>query len=180
MEHAKSSYYSAYPTSAGRSFSPPEIADSASTSAMHSRAPSYSNSVSSSSYAGSASDEYSSIRTAPRAGASSGVDLAALLTDRLESAFDPIPLDRSLASQAKTSGALNAKTRELLELQAQAQRRLAGTRANFAEGMRAAREVKGDLEWVQKRVTALNARTERNYPVEYNMARDRYPVSSEY
>lgn len=51
------------------------------------------------------------------------------------------------------SGELNAKHRELLELQALAQRRLKGTRANFADGMKAAKEVKRDLEWTQKRVT---------------------------
>jgi hypothetical protein len=51
------------------------------------------------------------------------------------------------------SGTLNAKHRELLELQAEAQRRFAATRANFAEGMKAAKEVKRDLEWTQKRVT---------------------------
>lgn len=56
-------------------------------------APSYSNSVSSSSYAGSAADEASD---------ENEVDLIALLTDRLSSAFDPIPLDRSLAIQAQT------------------------------------------------------------------------------
>ena len=50
------------------------------------------------------------------------------------------------------SGELNAKQRELLELQALAQRRLKGTRANFADGMKAAKEVKKDLEWTQKRV----------------------------
>ena len=51
------------------------------------------------------------------------------------------------------SGELNAKHRELLELQALAQSRLKGTRANFADGMKAAKEVKRDLEWTQKRVT---------------------------
>ena len=51
------------------------------------------------------------------------------------------------------SGALNAKHRELLELQALAQRRLKGTRANFADGMKAAKEVKKDLDWTQKRVS---------------------------
>ncbi len=50
------------------------------------------------------------------------------------------------------SGELNAKHRELLELQALAQRRLKGTRANFADGMKAAKEVKRDLDWTQKRV----------------------------
>ena len=51
-----------------------------------------------------------------------------------------------------SSGALNAKHRELLELQALAQRRLKNTRANFADGMKAAKEVKRDLDWTQKRV----------------------------
>ena len=55
--------------------------------------------------------------------------------------------------QISSSGELNAKHRELLELQALAQRRLKGTRANFADGMKAAKEVKRDLDWTQKRVT---------------------------
>ena len=50
------------------------------------------------------------------------------------------------------SGELNAKNRELMELQALAQRRLKANRANFADGMKAAKEVKKDLEWTQKRV----------------------------
>ena len=50
------------------------------------------------------------------------------------------------------SGELNAKNRELMELQALAQRRLKNNRANFADGMKAAKEVKKDLEWTQKRV----------------------------
>jgi hypothetical protein len=52
----------------------------------------------------------------------------------------------------RRSGELNAKHRELLELQALAQRRLAGARANFAEGMRTAKDVQKDLQWTQKRV----------------------------
>ena len=51
-----------------------------------------------------------------------------------------------------SSGELNAKNHELLELQALAQRRLKSSRANFADGMKAAKEVKKDLEWTQKRV----------------------------
>ena len=51
------------------------------------------------------------------------------------------------------SGKLNAKQRELMDLQKQAQARLARTRERFAEGMRDAREVRGDLEWTQKKVS---------------------------
>lgn len=50
------------------------------------------------------------------------------------------------------SGQLNAKNRELLALQAQARARLAKTRANFSEGMKAAKDVQRDLEWTQKKV----------------------------
>ena len=52
-----------------------------------------------------------------------------------------------------SSGELNAKQREILELQALAQRRLKATQANFADGVRAAKEVKRDLDWTQKRVS---------------------------
>lgn len=50
------------------------------------------------------------------------------------------------------SGELNAKNRELLALQAQARARLAKTRANFADGMKAAKDVQRDLEYTQKKV----------------------------
>lgn len=61
------------------------------------------------------------------------------------------------------SGILNAKTRELQELQAEAQRKMAETRRAFLEGMRAAKEVKADLEWVDRKVRVLKGRVEKRY-----------------
>jgi hypothetical protein len=58
----------------------------------------------------------------------------------------------SLTRRTYRSGHLNAKHRELLELQAKAQARLAKTRARFAQGLEDAREVRNDLEWTQKKV----------------------------
>ncbi|EWC46111.1 hypothetical protein DRE_04685 [Drechslerella stenobrocha 248] len=136
--------------------------------------PSYAtSSLSSSSYAGSAADEYED-------GAMAADDLVSVLTDRLIGAFDPIPLDRSLALQAQTSGMLNAKTRELMELQALAQKRLGETRKNFLDGMRIAKQVKSDLEMLQKKTDTLKAKAEQRYPVEYNMARERFPGPADY
>lgn len=137
------------------------------TASIH--APSFSNSVSSSSYAGSAADEASD---------ENDVDLVALLTERLSSAFDPIPLDRSLAVQAQTSGMLNSKTRELMALQEETAARLAQTKRSFIEGMRVAKEVKADLDYVHKRVINLQKKTQQKYPVEYMMARERIPPPS--
>jgi hypothetical protein len=51
-----------------------------------------------------------------------------------------------------SSGTLNDKQRELLELQALTKRRIKSARANFADGIKAAKETKHDLEWAQKRV----------------------------
>lgn len=51
------------------------------------------------------------------------------------------------------SGLLNAKHRELLDLQALAQQRLARSRARMQEGYADAKEVRRDLEWTQKRVS---------------------------
>ncbi|OAA46320.1 putative domain KxDL [Metarhizium rileyi] len=78
-----------------------------------------------------------------------------------------------------SSGKLNAKHRELLDLQKQAQARLAKTRERFQDGMRDAREVRGDLEWTQKKVSSLQAKAARKHPKEYRKARERFP-SPEY
>jgi biogenesis of lysosome-related organelles complex 1 subunit KXD1 len=51
-----------------------------------------------------------------------------------------------------SSGQLNAKTQELLELQKLAQSRLAAMKMDFADGMKAAKEVQRDLQWTQKKV----------------------------
>ena len=47
---------------------------------------------------------------------------------------------------------LNSKTRELIALQEEAQARLAETRRCFLEGMKVAKEVKSDLDYVHRKV----------------------------
>ncbi|PSN64697.1 hypothetical protein BS50DRAFT_498049 [Corynespora cassiicola Philippines] len=152
--------------------SPPSAPESVSTNGVASYAPS----ATSSSYAGSASDYDASSSS----GTGASVDLMEYMGERVNGSFDPTPLDRSLAKQAQTSGELNAKHRELLELQALAQRRLAGARANFADGMRTAKEVQKDLQWTQKRVDQLNDRAARKYPEQYKSAQRRYPAPVDY
>lgn len=66
----------------------------------------------------------------------------------VSTAYGNLPLIRT-----RRSGHLNAKQRELMELQAKAQARLAKARARFADGMNDAREVRADLEWTQKKVS---------------------------
>ncbi|KAG5929837.1 hypothetical protein E4U42_004357 [Claviceps africana] len=161
-----------YPTYGPYSVSPPECDDSVSSA---SGVPSYSNSGcvgTSASYMGSSQD-YDSTHYA------SSIDFQEYMQERFSNSFNPIPLDRSMAVQAQTSGKLNAKHRELVELQKQAQARLAKTRERFQDGMRDAREVRCDLEWTQKKVSSLQARASRMHPKEFRKARERYP-SPEY
>jgi len=153
------------------SVSPPEAPESVTTG---SGVTSYDPSAASSSYAGSAS-EYEASST----GAAS-IDLLDYMNDRLATTYNPMPLDRGLAQQAQTSGKLNAKTRQLMELQALAQSRLAAAQVNFADGIKTAKEVHRDLDWTQKRVAQINQRAARKYPQEYATAQQRYPAPAEY
>ncbi|KIE02623.1 putative domain KxDL, partial [Metarhizium majus ARSEF 297] len=159
-----------YPTYTHYSMSPPECDDDMSSA---SGVPSYGNSgyTGSTSYMGS--NDYDSANSA------SGIDFQEYMQERFANSFNPIPLDRSMAVQAQTSGKLNAKHRELMDLQKQAQARLAKTRERFQDGMRDAREVRGDLEWTQKKVSSLQAKASRKHPKEYRKARERHP-SPEY
>ncbi|KAL4810042.1 hypothetical protein BDV18DRAFT_130177 [Aspergillus unguis] len=144
--------------------SPPDLSDASTTTGSRTSGGfSYST--------GSASGDYES-----SSGSFSSVDVVDVLNDRLQNAFDPTPLDKGLARQAQTSGQLNAKQHELLELQALAQRRLKGVRTNLADGMKVARETKRDLEWTQKRVNALKTKAEGLHPEEYRRASKRYTL----
>ncbi|CZS96427.1 uncharacterized protein RAG0_14168 [Rhynchosporium agropyri] len=167
VPHKSQQYYA--PQHHAYSVSPPELAESITTgSGMGNSA----YSATSSSYAGSASGDYES-------SSSANVDMQEYMQDRFSSTFDPLPLDRTLAVQTQTSGLLNAKHRELLDLQALAQQRIAKSRARLAEGYADAKEVKRDLEWTQKRVSTMKTKASRKHPKEYKQARARYP-SPEY
>ena len=82
-----------YPVSRG-GLSPPEMSDSSTYSGSRSSGPSYS--VRSSDYAASHGSDYDSYTS------HSGVDVVDMLSERMDSAFDPIGMDKSLARQAQT------------------------------------------------------------------------------
>jgi hypothetical protein len=161
MPHKQQSGYYPYPQ-APYSQSPPEASDSGISGGA-----SYEPTATASSYAASASDYESTTN--------SSVDLLEFMHDRLQNAYNPMPMDRNLAQQAQVSGKLNAKQRQLLELQALAQQRFAAMQAQFADGLKTAKEVERDLAWTQKKVNQLNKRAAHKYPKEYAMAQERYP-----
>ncbi|KAK4167443.1 biogenesis of lysosome-related organelles complex 1 subunit KXD1 [Cladorrhinum sp. PSN259] len=177
-----------YPVSGNEStysVSPPEdpldrssVSGSSTSGGSSGMMPSYS--VTASSYAGSINQgDYYHNSSASSGSASGmglgGIDMNDYMADRFAERFDPLPLDKCTAKQAQTSGHLNAKHRELLELQAKAQARLAKTRARFAQGLEDAREVRDDLEWTQKKLSSLSAKASKKHSKEYTKARQRYP-----
>ncbi|KAK8236878.1 hypothetical protein HDK77DRAFT_513452 [Phyllosticta capitalensis] len=187
VPHAHHSAHAHHPSHHPYAVSPPETADSVTTGGPPSYDPTATGA--SSSYAGSEYEAGGPIGVGGGAGAggsggaaaaaareTASVDLLDYMGERLNGAFDVLGLERSVQMQCQTSGELNAKTRELLHLQALARQRLAATSRNFAEGMKAAKEVQRDLEWTQKRVSSINQRAARKYPTEYKMASERYPA----
>lgn len=64
-----------------------------------------------------------------------------------------MPLKEKWELTTTRSGKLNNKQREVEELRAKAQARLAKSRARMAQGFQDAKEVKRDLEWSQKHVS---------------------------
>jgi hypothetical protein len=88
----KQPYYT--PQSHSYAVSPPEAPESVTTGTTSYGHSAYS--ATSSSYAGSASGEYDSSASA------NGVDMQEYMQDRFAGAFDPLPLDRTLAVQAQT------------------------------------------------------------------------------
>ncbi|EGS23952.1 uncharacterized protein CTHT_0006620 [Thermochaetoides thermophila DSM 1495] len=110
-------------------------------------------------------------------GSASGVDLNEYMQERFAAAFEParVAMDQCVLRQAQTSGHLNAKQRELLELQAKAQERLARMRTRFAQGLEDARQVTEDLEWTHKKLESLEAKAAKKHPKAYAKARMRYP-----
>lgn len=175
----KAEQYQQYYQSGGSNYSvsPPEEDDQRERDAsVTSGVPSYGQTTSNgASYATSyASGDYYDGQSAGGCSAS-GVDFNDYMQNRFDDSFDPIPLDRSLARQAQTSGKLNNKHRELLEMQAAAQARLAKSRARFQQGLNDAREVHADLEWTSKKVSSLKKKAEKKHAKEYQKARERYP-----
>ncbi|KAK1836054.1 hypothetical protein QBC39DRAFT_248651 [Podospora conica] len=162
------SYYTSGADSA-YSVSPPEGPDAASVSSGSAGLASYGTSSCYHTPAASSASAYDSAASA------AGVDLHEYMQDRFAETFDPLPLDSCTVKQAQTSGHLNAKHRELLELQAKAQARLAKSRARFAQGLEDAREVRGDLEWTQKKVSSLKQKASKKHSKEYQKARARHP-----
>ncbi len=88
----KQQYYA--PATHGYAVSPPEAPESVTTGSGTYGHSAYS--ATSSSYAGSSSGEYDSTTSA------NGLDMQEYMQDRFQGAFDPLPLDRTLAVQAQT------------------------------------------------------------------------------
>lgn len=84
-----------------------------------------------------------------------------------------MPLDRTIAIQAQTSGLLNGTNVELMETRKYAAARLIQMRRITSDGLKTADELKKNLQKMGDLANGLSRRVEQRYPGQYQEARAR-------
>ncbi|GAO48620.1 hypothetical protein SAICODRAFT_141112 [Saitoella complicata NRRL Y-17804] len=105
--------------------------------------------------------------------------VAEMLSEQLSTAFDTLALDKAIAIQAQTSGLVNGCMHELTSLQEESQKKLATTKAKFSEHVNIARQVRKDLDALQKSIRVLQRKMKNSHPIEYAAAKDNHPDPDE-
>lgn len=95
------------------------------------------------------------------------------ISDRLTAVLNPQLLDRVIVVQAQTSGKINAKSLEIAELHAEAEKRLEELKSTFGEGVKTAKKVAKDLEWVNRHLKVLVEKARIRYPIEHAQAEEK-------
>lgn len=94
------------------------------------------------------------------------------LVNQIESAFDPMPLDRALVIETKLSGLINAAMRDLEELTMQAIDRVGPVKEQAARGKELVKLILADLEWIETHIAALQSKVRMAHPIEYSKAKE--------
>ncbi|RVX73308.1 hypothetical protein B0A52_02950 [Exophiala mesophila] len=114
----------------------------------------------------STGSEYDSYRS-PR---QPGVDVMDMLSEKMNHAFDPIRMDRSMAHQTQMSGGLNSKNRELENMQKELLSRSKKVRVDFDEAVDAHRQARRDIEYLQSKSKQMKSKAEKKHPEAYAKA----------
>lgn len=92
------------------------------------------------------------------------------LIERIDNAFDPLPLDRPIVVETQHSGLLNADTQDLLQLKQKVDE-LATDASEKAVNMKLlVKKIASNLDWLDTRVGALESKVKRAIPIEYAQA----------
>ncbi|BFZ62444.1 KxDL motif-containing protein 1 [Saitoella coloradoensis] len=98
--------------------------------------------------------------------------VAEMLSEQLSTAFDTLALDKAIAIQAQTSGLVHGCMHESTSLQEESQRKLAVTKLKFSEHVKIARQIRKDLDDLQKSIRVLQRKMKNSHPIEYAAAKD--------
>lgn len=113
------------------------------------------------SYAGSAASVAAEENTAERQ-----------ITEKINSAFDPMRFDKSIALEARHSGLLNAERIDLQTLVTEIsgiQKEYTALQQNYEETVQLTTQ---NLDWLDAHISDLNDKVRRKYPIEHALAEE--------
>lgn len=90
--------------------------------------------------------------------------------EQIDSAFDPLPLDRPIVVETQHSGLLNADTQDILKLKQKADEQAADAAEKALNMKLLVKKISSNLEWLDSRVGALESKVKRAIPIEYAQA----------
>lgn len=100
-------------------------------------------------------------------------DASQYIFESLVNALDAVDFAQALSLQTKTSAVLNDRTLQLKSLVQETKERLAHLEERYREGIKGAKRTQSNIEQCRKRVSQLNGVLRMEYPIEYNMAREK-------
>lgn len=100
-------------------------------------------------------------------------DVSKFLYDTFTEAIESVDMSEALASQAKSSAIINAKSLELNRLIHETKARLKSLRDRFEHGANTVRSTNKKLKSIEHHVEMINDKLRTNYPIEFSQARER-------
>lgn len=88
----------------------------------------------------------------------------------IQTAFDPLPLDRAIVVEAQRSGLLNSVAHDMQRLNAEADELCARMPAQLAKMQSLVKKTEANLTWLQNRTEALAKKKKSTDPIEYMQA----------
>lgn len=113
------------------------------------------------------SDSYAGSATSIAADRDTG---EARVVELIESAFDPLPLDRAIVVETQHSGLLNADAKDISQLKAQLDECAASSAENMLRMQALVKKIGANVEWLNARVKGLEAKAKAAIPIEYAQA----------
>ncbi|SCU88103.1 LAMI_0D08790g1_1 [Lachancea mirantina] len=99
-------------------------------------------------------------------------DASRYIFQSLTQSMNSVDFSEAIALQTRTSGLINSKSRELKRLTSELEQRLLIFQDKFEKGAASSKRIKYNLRKTSETIKKINAEFERQYPIEFNQARE--------